>query len=121
MGLGFLQGVLDRGQQDDWFGSAHITVFFMLALAALTRLVVYEWRHPHPILESKLLKNRNFAATVLFNFVLGSVLFGTTVLIPQFLQLMMGLRRREGRRSIVPGRFHANGALPHRRHPLHIG
>ena len=62
-------------------------------------LVIHEWRTPHPILEVKLLKNRNFAATVLFNFVLGAVLFGTTVLIPQFLQLMMGYSAREGRRS----------------------
>ena len=52
--------------------------------------MIHEWRTPHPILELKLLKNRNFAATVLFNFVLGAVLFGTTVLIPQFLQIMMG-------------------------------
>src|SRR6516162_4517782 len=69
MALGFLQVVLDRGQQDDWFGSTRITVFFILAVAALTWLVIHEWRHPHPILELKLLQNRNFAATVLFNFV----------------------------------------------------
>ena len=105
MALGFLQVVLDRGQQDDWFGSTRITVFFILAIAALTWLVIHEWRHPHPILELKLLKNRNFAATVLFNFVLGSVLFGTTVLIPQFLQLMMGYTAEKAGEVLSPAGF----------------
>src|SRR5215469_14704255 len=49
--------VLDKGQQDDWFGSTYIAVFFTLAIVALVALVLYEWRHPHPILELKLLKN----------------------------------------------------------------
>ena len=72
IGLGFLQVVLDKGQQEDWFGTTYITVFFCDChdLRSST-LVIHEWRHPHPILEVKLLKNRNFAATVLFNFILG--------------------------------------------------
>jgi len=86
VGLGFLQIVPDKGQQDDWFGSTYIAVFMMRAIVALVALVLHRWKHPHPILELRLLKNRNFAATVLFNFILGAVLFGTTVLIPQFLQ-----------------------------------
>jgi len=53
----------------------------------------------------KLLKNRNFAATVLFNFVLGSVLFGTTVLIPQFLQLMMGYSAEKAGEVLSPAGF----------------
>ena len=76
--------ILDKGQQDDWFGSSLVATFAVVAAAALVTLVIHEWRTPHPILELKLLKNRNFAATVLFNFVPGAVLFGTTVLIPQF-------------------------------------
>jgi DHA2 family multidrug resistance protein len=105
VGLGLLQVVLDKGQQDDWFGSTYIAVFFTLAVIALLTLIVHEWRHPHPILELKLLKNRNFAATVLFNFVLGSVLFGTTVLIPQFLQLMMGYSAEKAGEVLSPAGF----------------
>jgi DHA2 family multidrug resistance protein len=105
VGLGFLQVVLDKGQQDDWFGSTYITAFFIAAIVSLIALVVHEWRHPHPILELKLLKNRNFAATVLFNFVLGAVLFGTTVLIPQFLQLMMGYSAEKAGEVLSPAGF----------------
>src|SRR5271167_921752 len=68
VGLGFLQVVLDKGQQDDWFGSTYITVLLTLAAVSLVWLVFHELRHPNPILELRLLKNRNFAATVLFNF-----------------------------------------------------
>src|SRR5215831_4142604 len=68
VGLGLLQVVLDKGQRDDWFGSPYITVFFTLSIVALVTLIFHEWRHPQPILELKLLMNRNFAATVLFNF-----------------------------------------------------
>src|SRR5271157_3210588 len=62
-------------------------------------------RHPHPIFELKLLKNRNFAVTVLFNFVLGPVLFGSTVLIPQFLQLMMGYTAQRAGEVLSPAGF----------------
>jgi DHA2 family multidrug resistance protein len=105
VGLGFLQVVLDKGQQDDWFGSTYITVFFFAAVIALIALVLHELRHPHPILELRLLKNRNFAATVLFNFVLGAVLFGSTVLIPQFLQVMMGYSAEKAGEVLSPAGF----------------
>ena len=105
VGLGFLQVVLDKGQQDDWFGATYIVVFSAIAAISLIALVIHELRHPHPILELRLLKNRNFAATVLFNFILGAVLFGTTVLIPQFLQSMMGYTAQKAGEVLSPAGF----------------
>jgi len=105
LGIGCLQVILDKGQQDDWFGSTFITTFAIIAGISLVALVIHEWRTPHPILELKLLRNRNFAATVLFNFVLGSVLFGTTVLIPQFLQIMMGYSAQKAGEVLSPAGF----------------
>ena len=105
LGIGCLQVILDKGQQDDWFGSSLVATFAVIAAAALVTLVIHEWRTPHPILEMKLLKNRNFAATVLFNFVLGAVLFGTTVLIPQFLQLMLGYSAEKAGEVLSPAGF----------------
>jgi DHA2 family multidrug resistance protein len=52
--------------------------------------ICWEWRHPHPIVELKLFKQRNFAAAMLSMFVLGGVLYGTTVLLPEFMQNLMG-------------------------------
>jgi MFS transporter, DHA2 family, multidrug resistance protein len=90
LGVGSLQLVLDKGQEKDWFASHWITAATVLAVIVLVIWMVWEWRHPQPIVELRLLKKRNFAAAVFFMFVLGMVLYGTTVLIPQYLQLLMG-------------------------------
>ncbi len=105
VGIGFLQVVLDKGQEDDWFGSRFITTFFIVAIVCLVSLVIWEWNHKDPIMEVSLLKNRNFAASFFFNFVLGLVLFGTTVLIPQFLQLQMGYSAQQAGMALSPGGF----------------
>ena len=90
VGVGCLEFVLDKGQEKDWFGDRNITLTFMLAMVTLAFFVWWEWRHPDPIVDLKLLKNRNFGTAVGFQFILGMVLFSTTVLIPQFLQGLMG-------------------------------
>jgi MFS transporter, DHA2 family, multidrug resistance protein len=90
VGVGCLEFVLDKGQEKDWFGDRHITFMFLVAIVTLIIFVWWEWRHPDPIVDIKLLKNRNFGTAVGFQFVLGMVLFSTTVLIPQFLQSLMG-------------------------------
>ncbi len=90
LGVGCLEFVLDKGQEKDWFGDRDITLTFLFALLTLAIFVWWEWKHPDPIVDLKLLKNRNFGTAVGFQFVLGMVLFSTTVLIPQFLQGLVG-------------------------------
>jgi DHA2 family multidrug resistance protein len=90
LGVGSLQLVLDKGQEKDWFGSPLITGALILAVVVLVFWVIWEWHHPQPIVELRLLKNRNFAAAVFFLFILGMVLYGTTVLLPQFMELLLG-------------------------------
>ncbi len=90
IGVGCLEFVLDKGQEKDWFGDRTITLTFLLAVCALVFFVWWEWGHPDPIVDLKLLKNRNFGTAVGFQFILGMVLFSTTVLIPQFLQSLLG-------------------------------
>ena len=90
IGVGCLEFVLDKGQEKDWFGDRTITLTFFLSLITLAIFVWWEWHHPDPIVDLKLLKNRNFGTAVGFQFILGMVLFSTTVLIPQFLQSLLG-------------------------------
>lgn len=90
LGVGCLEFVLDKGQEKDWFSDRAITAMFMTAVITLLVFVWWEWRHNDPIVDIKLLKNRNFGTAVAFQFVLGMVLFSTTVLIPQFLQGLIG-------------------------------
>jgi MFS transporter, DHA2 family, multidrug resistance protein len=112
VGIGFLQVVLDKGQEDDWFGSKFITTFFIVAITCLVALVIWEWNHKDPIMEISLLKNRNFAASFFFNFILGLVLYGTTVLIPQFLQLLMGYSAQQAGMALSPGGFFMMFMMP---------
>jgi MFS transporter, DHA2 family, multidrug resistance protein len=90
VGVGCLEFVLDKGQQKDWFSDHGIASMFVLAVSCLIFFVWWEWRHPDPIVDVKLLNNRNFGTAVGFQFILGMVLFSTTVLIPQFLQGLIG-------------------------------
>jgi MFS transporter, DHA2 family, multidrug resistance protein len=90
LAVGCLQIVLDKGQEADWFSSTWITVLLVVAVYGLFAWIVWEYYHPDPIVDVHLFKNRNFSTAMFFTFILGTVLFGTTVLIPQFLELMLG-------------------------------
>src|SRR6202021_2752701 len=61
MAFACLEVVLDRGQTEDWFESKFIVVFFAISMAALLFAILWEWRHPDPVVEIRLLRDRNFA------------------------------------------------------------
>ncbi|HYK35123.1 DHA2 family efflux MFS transporter permease subunit [Alloacidobacterium sp.] len=105
IGVGCLEFVLDKGQEKDWFGDGKITTFFILAMCALVAFAIWEWRHEDPIVDLKLLKNRNFGTAIFLQFILGMVLFGSTVLIPQFLQVLMGYTAEQAGMALSPGGF----------------
>lgn len=90
IGVSALQIALDKGQEDDWFGSAFITTLIVTAAVGLIGLVIWEWFQKTPIVDVHLFKSFNFAATNVMFFVVGMILFSSTVLMPQFLQTLMG-------------------------------
>src|SRR6267154_1720138 len=90
VGVGALQIALDKGQEDDGFGSDFITTLVVLAAMSLISLVLWEWFHKEPIVDVRLFKNFNFAASSLMFLMLGMALFSSTVLMPQLLQTLMG-------------------------------
>jgi DHA2 family multidrug resistance protein len=90
VGVGALQVMLDRGQQEDWFGSPFIITLALAAAVGLVSLVVWEWFQDHPIVDVRLYRNINFAGTNLMIFCLGIMLFSSLVLMPQFLQSLLG-------------------------------
>jgi MFS transporter, DHA2 family, multidrug resistance protein len=90
LGIGALQILLDKGQEDDWFGSNFITTLAIVAAVCLIGLVIWEWRQKVPIIDVRMFKNFNFALSNLMMFVLGILLFSSLVLMPQFLQTLLG-------------------------------
>jgi DHA2 family multidrug resistance protein len=103
LGLGSLEVVLDKGQEDDWFSSPFIITFTVLAVIGIAYFIVWEWNEEHPILELRLLKNPNLAVANGLMFALGAVLFGTTVLIPEYLQTVMGYTAQSAGMVLSPG------------------
>jgi MFS transporter, DHA2 family, multidrug resistance protein len=103
LGIGCLQVALDKGQEKDWFSTTWITVLFAIAIYTLATWVVWEYNHPSPIVEIRLFRNRNFSTAMFFTFVLGIVLFGTTVVIPQFLQLLLGYPAQKAGEALAGG------------------
>ena len=90
IGVGALQVMLDRGQQDDWFASHFILTLAIIAGIGLLSLFVWEWFAKHPVIEVRLFKNFNFLSSNVMMFLLGVVLFSSLVMIPQFLQTLIG-------------------------------
>jgi len=105
MAFACLEVVLDRGQTEDWFESNFIIVFFTIAMVALIFAIIWEWRHPDPVVEIRLLADRNFALANIFYFLFGFSLYGSTVLIPQLLQRLYGYTATDAGLVLGPGAF----------------
>jgi MFS transporter, DHA2 family, multidrug resistance protein len=90
VGVGALQILLDKGQEDDWFGSRFITTLIIVSAVCLISLVVWEWFAKTPIIDVHMFKSFNFASASLMMFMLGILLFSSLVLMPQFLQTLLG-------------------------------
>ncbi|HXP95131.1 MAG TPA: DHA2 family efflux MFS transporter permease subunit [Telmatospirillum sp.] len=104
-GLGFLQVVLDKGQEDDWFASPFIFWLSVFSALSLIAFVIWELGEKHPIVELHLLFDRNFGMANLLMFLLGFVLLGSTVLLPALVQRLFGYSATEAGLVITPGGF----------------
>src|SRR5580704_12426594 len=90
LGVGALQVLLDKGQEDDWFGSHFIVVLGLTSAICLISLVFWELHTKTPVIEVRMFKSFNFAVASLMMFFLGMLLFASLVMMPQFLQTLMG-------------------------------
>jgi len=102
LGLGCLQIVLDRGQEDDWFGSGFITALLLISAAAFALLIWWELRQSSPIVDLRLLGNTDFAVTFVLMLMLGFMLLGSTYLIPDYTQTLMGYRALDAGLVLTP-------------------
>jgi len=89
-GIGSLQVMFDKGQEDDWFSSHFIVTLAVIAVVCLTLFVILELRAEQPLVHFRLLKYRTFATGTIISATLGFVLYGSIVLIPLFMQELLG-------------------------------
>jgi DHA2 family multidrug resistance protein len=102
-GLGFLEIVMDEGQRRDWLSSNLIIASGIIAAVALISVVIWELRIKDPIVDLRLLKDRNFMLSTATMFLLGFVLYGSTMLLPLFLQTLLGYTALESGLVLSPG------------------
>jgi MFS transporter, DHA2 family, multidrug resistance protein len=88
--MGSLQVMLDKGEENDWFGSHFIVTCGIIFIASFLALIAWEWFAKNPVMDLKLLKNRNFAVCCFLMLVTGGFLNASTVLLPQFMQSSLG-------------------------------
>jgi MFS transporter, DHA2 family, multidrug resistance protein len=90
VGIGALQILLDKGQEEDWFSSHFMTLLAILSVVALVVFLVHEWRTNEPVVDLRVFKIRTYATGVFLMTTLGFVLYGSLVLLPILLQTLLG-------------------------------
>ena len=101
--IGALQTMFDKGQEDDWFSSRFITTCCVVSAIGIVLFVIREFHVEHPILDLRLLGQRNVGTTMFVMFMVGVSLYSSTVLIPQFLQEIMGYSAEQAGMAVSSG------------------
>jgi MFS transporter, DHA2 family, multidrug resistance protein len=104
VGIGSLQYVLERGESDDWFDSQTIQYLAVAAAISIPVFVWYELRGTKsPVLDLRVLKNRNLALGTILLFVVGYGLFTSVLLYPLFVQRVIGFTATQTGQLLIPG------------------
>ena len=100
--LGALQIMLDKGEQDAWFESESIRWMAIISVISFVCFVIRETTSRHPLVDLRVLTNRNFAVGLLMITLVGAVLYGTTAALPIFLQTLLGYSALQSGLALSP-------------------
>src|SRR5499427_10214121 len=90
LGIGALQILLDKGQEEDWFASSFMTALAVISAVSLVTLVIHELTTDNPVVDLRVFKARSYAVGVFLMTIVGFVLYGSMVLLPIMLQTLLG-------------------------------
>ncbi|HVV73479.1 MAG TPA: DHA2 family efflux MFS transporter permease subunit, partial [Verrucomicrobiae bacterium] len=90
IGIAAFQIILDKGQEADWFGAIWVRWLTMLSAGSVVLFVLWELRTPEPIVDLRILKNRNFAIGTALITLMGALIYSPLTLLPEFLQTLRG-------------------------------
>lgn len=102
VGIGALQVVLDKGQEEDWFGSNWIVIITVIAAMGIVAFVVRELVARDPVVHLRVFNDRTYAAGVFLMTMLGFVLYGSLLLLPVFLQTLLGYSALDAGIAMAP-------------------
>ncbi len=103
IGIGCLQIVLDKGQREEWFSSAFIVILSTISAVALVFFIYVELTTEKPVVNLRTFRNIEFAAGNIIMFIAFFSFFGSLVLLPLYLQLLMGYTATLAGLALTPG------------------
>ncbi len=102
VGLASFQTFLEEGERDGWFQSTFISVLAVVAAVSLAGFVLWELRTDVPAVNLRILKDRSFSGALLITSIMGVVLFGVLIMLPLFLQTMLGYDTTQSGIALMP-------------------
>jgi DHA2 family multidrug resistance protein len=112
VGIGALQLLLDKGQEEDWFASGSMQVAAALAVAGIAAFIVRELKVEHPVVDLRVFRVRTYTTGVFLMTVLGFVLYGSLVLLPILLQTLLGYPSLQAGIAMAPRGMGSFIAMP---------
>jgi DHA2 family multidrug resistance protein len=112
IGLGCLQIVLDKGEREDWFSSGFITWMSYISISSLIMFILVEFFTENPVVNLRIFKNLSFSTGNIIMFFVFFNLFGSIVLLPIFLQTLMGYTSFLAGLALGPGGIATMIAMP---------
>ncbi len=111
-GIGALQYVLEKGTSEDWFDSNLIIAFTAIAIIGIVGFILWEFRTKTPVIDLRILKERNLAASNILTFVVGFGMFGSIFIFPVLVQRILGFTPTDAGMGLVPGALIAIFVMP---------
>lgn len=112
VGIGSLQFVLEKGQDDDWFSSRTIFTLAIAAVVGLTLFIAQELTTEHPAVDLRILKKRSVSAGVVYSLIFGAGMYGTGFLVPNFAQSMLNYTATGTGLLLLPGTIATGFMMP---------
>jgi DHA2 family multidrug resistance protein len=112
LGIGALQVVLDQGQQEDWLASPWIRTLFVVIIITLPLFLFHELRTRAPVVNLRVFRDRTFATGTFLMTILGFVLYGSLVLLPIWLQTLLGYPSLQAGEAMAPRGLGSFLAMP---------
>ncbi|GGG49090.1 DHA2 family efflux MFS transporter permease subunit [Bizionia arctica] len=112
IGVGSLQLVLEKGNDDDWFQSSFIISFTFIAAFGIISFIWRMLTQANPIVDLKVMKNRNVAVGTFLSFIMGFGLFGSVFIYPVFTQQILGYTATQTGELLIPGALLGGAMMP---------